>query len=220
MEIEVWSDVVCPFCYLGKRHLAAALEEFEHGDEVTVTWRSFQLDPTTQPGEPGSSAVRLSEKYGMPLADARANQERLRASGAEVGADFRWDLERPDNTGDAHRFLHLVGDLAPEHRDAAVERLFRAHFTDGLLLSDHQVLADLGQEFGIDRDVVLTALAGDAYRDGVEADLAQARAYGINGVPFFVLDSAYGVSGAQPVEVLVSAMQQAWDARSGTTTKA
>lgn len=212
MKIEVWSDVVCPFCYLGKRHLDAALEEFEHRDEVTVGWRSFLLDPTTVPGDPGSSAERLTKKYGMSLADAQANQARLAASGAEVGIDFRWDLERPDNTVDAHRFAHLVRESAPEHADAVTERLFRAHFTEGLLLSDHQVLADLGEEFGLARTVVLDALVGDAHRDEVDADLAQARAYGISGVPFFVLDGAYGVSGAQPVEVLVSALQQAWDA--------
>jgi len=212
MEIEVWSDVVCPFCYLGKRHLAAALAEFEHRDEVTVTWRSFLLDPTTEPGEPGSSVERLTKKYGMPLVDAQANQERLRASGAEVGIDFRWDLERPDNTIDAHRFAHLVRATVPDQADAVTERLFRAHFTEGLLLSDHNVLADLGAEFGVDRTVVLETLAGDAYRDAVEEDLAQARAYGISGVPFFVLNGAYGVSGAQPVAVLSSALQQAWDA--------
>ncbi|HIT74570.1 MAG TPA: DsbA family oxidoreductase [Candidatus Avipropionibacterium avicola] len=212
MKIEVWSDVVCPFCFLGRKNLQAALGQYEHADEVSVHWRSFQLDPSAEPGEPGSTAAGLAAKYQMPIAEAEANQDRLRQSGAQVGIDFRWDLVRPDNTFDAHRLVHIVAERAPEQVDALVGRLFEAHFTEGAAVSDHEVLVGIAAELGIDADQVRAALAGDDGTEAVRQDLAQAQAYGISGVPFFVIDQAYGVSGAQPPEVLVAAMEQAREA--------
>lgn len=212
MLIEVWSDVVCPFCYLGKRHLTAALERFEHADEVEVRWRSFQLDPTATPGEQGSMAAGLAAKYGMSLAEAEANQANLRATGAEVGIDFRWDLTRPDTTIDAHRLRHLVTTQHPEAGDAVVEDLFRAHFTEGRLVSDQDELVEIAVGHGLDGEAVKAALSGDDGADAVQQDLAQARAYEITAVPFFVINQAVGVPGAQPPEVLLSALEQAWEA--------
>lgn len=217
MKIEVWSDVVCPFCFLGRKNLQAALGQYEHADEVSVHWRSFQLDPSAEPGEPGSTAAGLAAKYQMPIAEAEANQDRLRQSGAQVGIDFRWDLVRPDNTFDAHRLVHIVAERAPEQVDALVGRLFEAHFTEGAAVSDHEVLAGIAAELGIDADQVRAALAGDDGTEAVRQDLAQAQAYGISGVPFFVIDQAYGVSGAQPPEVLVAAMEQAREAAAAGT---
>lgn len=212
MLVEIWSDVVCPFCYLGKRNLTAALERFEHSDQVEVRWRSFQLDPTATPGEPGTMAEGLAKKYGMALEQAEANQENLRATGAEVGIDFRWDLTRPDTTIDAHRLRHVVTTHNPEAGDAVVEDLFRAHFTEGRLVSDHDELVEIAVGHGLDGEVVRTALSGDEGADVVQQDLAQARAYEISAVPFFVINQAVGVPGAQPPDVLLSALEQAWEA--------
>lgn len=212
MKLEVWSDVVCPFCYLGRKNLQAALVQYEHAGEVTVHWRSFQLDPTAEVGEPGSTAAGLAAKYQMPLAEAEANQERLKESGAKAGIDFRWDLVRPDNTFDAHRLAHIVAEHAPDRVDAVVDRLFAAHFTEGTAVSDHAVLVEIAVQEGIPEDVVRQALATDVGADAVRDDLAQARAYGISGVPFFVINEAYGVSGAQPPEVLVAALEEAREA--------
>ncbi len=213
MLIEVWSDVVCPFCALGRQNLKAALSTWEHADEAEVVWRSFQLDPTSGPaGEPGSGAAGLAAKYGMDLAEAEANQEQLRTKAAEVGLDFRWDLARPSNTFDAHRLAHIVAEVAPDKVDAVIERLFTGYFTQGIALSDQEALVELAVQIGLPADQVREGLAGDAGADGVRQDIDQARAYGISGVPFFVIDGAYGVSGAQPPEVLVAAFTEAREA--------
>ena len=216
MLVEVWSDLVCPFCAIGRKNLQIALEGYDHADEVTVRWRSFQLDPTPGvAGEPGSMAAGLAKKYGMSLAEAEANQEQLRQSAAQVGLDFRWDLVRPSNTFDAHRLAHIVGELAPDRADAVVDGLFTGYFTEGAALTDHQVLVEIAVQAGVPAAEVRTALAGDAGTDGVQEDLAQARAYGISAVPFFVIDQTYGVSGAQPPEVLTAAFEEAREAAAG-----
>lgn len=213
MLIEVWSDVVCPFCALGRQNLKAALASWEHADEAEVVWRSFQLDPSSGPaGEPGSGAAGLAAKYGMELAEAEANQEQLRIKAADVGLDFRWDLARPSNSFDAHRLVHIVAEIAPDKVDAVVGRLFTGHFTEGMALTDHEALVDIAAQEEIPADQVREGLAGDAGAEGVNHDIAQARAYGISGVPFFVINQAYGVSGAQPPEVLVAAFTEAREA--------
>lgn len=213
MLIEVWSDVVCPFCALGRQNLKTALGTWEHADEAEVVWRSFQLDPAAgEAGVPGSGAAGLATKYGMDLAEAEANQAQLRTKAAEVGLDFRWDLARPSNTFDAHRLAHIVAEVALDKVDAVIERLFTGYFTEGVALSDQEALVDIAVQEGIPADQVREALAGDAGAEGVNHDIAQARAYGISGVPFFVINQAYGVSGAQPPEVLVAALTEAREA--------
>lgn len=208
MRIDVWSDVVCPFCYLGKRRLESALSDFPHRDEVEVVWHSFELDPNaTTSSEP--LVELLSRKYQMSVADAQANQDRLTAQAAAEGLEFHLDQAQHGNTFDAHRLIHLAADRGVQ--DAVKERFLRGYFTERLAISDHDTLVRLAVEVGLDEAEVRTVLDTEAYADAVRADESQARAYGISGVPFFVLDGKYGISGAQPMDVFADAIAQAWN---------
>lgn len=210
LRIDVWSDIACPWCYVGKRRLEAALARFPRRDAVTLVWRSFELDPagprTAEPG--GSIAARLARKYGTGLAQADLMLRRMTATAAADGIDMRFDRLRPGNTFDAHRLLHR----AHEHgrQDALKERLFRAYFTDGEAIGDPGVLARLAGEAGLDVAEARDVLASDAHARDVRADEEQARRLGVTGVPFFVLGGRHGVSGAQPSDVLLTALATAW----------
>ncbi|HET8616059.1 MAG TPA: DsbA family oxidoreductase [Actinomycetales bacterium] len=209
MKVEIWSDVVCPWCYIGKRRFEAALERFAHSDDVEVVWHSFELDPTTErTGTPGGSTERLAEKYGISLDEVRKMQQRVTDAAAGEGLDFQLDRAVPANTVDAHRVIHL----AARHglQGAMKERLLRAHFTEGESVGEADTLVRLAVEVGLDGDDVRSVLAGDELVDDVRRDEAEARALGITGVPFFVIDRTYGVSGAQPSELLLEALQTAW----------
>lgn len=210
MKIDIWSDVVCPFCWLGKRHLEQALETFPHREQVQIVWRSFQLDPTAPAVSDLTTPQMLASKYGMSLEQAQASQERLERQAASVGLEYHLATTPVTNTFDAHRLLHLAaaegGDV-----DAVMERFMRGYFTENLPVGDHEVLVRLATEAGLHGRRVREVLAGDEFGDAVRADEQQARAYGARGVPFFVLAGAVGVSGAQPVEVFERALQQAWD---------
>lgn len=214
VKVDIWSDVVCPWCYIGKRRFEAALDRFTHRAEVRVTWRSFELDPNAQPSpdNPGDYAARLARKYGVPLDHARLMIERVVSAAAEEGLDFRFDLARQGNTFDAHRLLHL-GSAQGVQNDLK-ERLDHGTFTEGLAVSDHQALTEVATEVGLDEIQVKEVLTSDMYADAVRADEAQARAYGITAVPFFVIDDKFGVAGAQDPEVMLGALEQAWQARS------
>ncbi|MDQ6838545.1 MAG: DsbA family oxidoreductase [Actinomycetota bacterium] len=213
MKVEIWSDVVCPWCYIGKRRFEAAVTRFAHGDEVDLVWRSFELDVSAPPStvEQGPYAERLAAKYGCSVAEARAMIDNMTAAAAREGLDFRFDLTRPGNSFDAHRLLHL----ALEHgcQDLLKERLDRATFTDGSPTSDHGALRTLAVEVGLPEADVDAVLSSERYGEAVRADEAQARAYGINGVPFFVVDGRYGISGAQPADVVLQTLEQAWSER-------
>jgi len=217
MKVEIWSDVVCPWCYIGKRRFEAALARFAHRDEVELVWRSFELDASSPPSasEQGSYAARLAEKYRTSPAQAQQMLDTMTATAAEEGLDFRFDLARPGNTFDAHRLLHLA--LAHGLQDALKERLDRGTFSEGLACSDHDALTAVAVEVGLPEAEVREVLDGDRYADAVRADEAQAGAYGISGVPFFVVDGRYGISGAQGADLLLSALDQAWSERSPLT---
>jgi predicted DsbA family dithiol-disulfide isomerase len=217
MRVDIWSDVVCPWCYIGKRRFEAALARFPHRDEVRVVWRSFELDPSAppSPGEPGDYAAHLAAKYGTTRVHAQQMIDNVTAIAATEGLGFRFDLARRGNTFDAHRLLHL--GLEKGVQDELKERLDHETFTAGLAVSDHEELTRVAVDVGLDRADVTRALASDLYADAVRADEAQARAYGIHGVPFFVVDGRYGVSGAQPPDVLAGVLQRAWDERSPLT---
>jgi predicted DsbA family dithiol-disulfide isomerase len=210
MDVEIWSDVVCPWCYIGKRRFERALDAFEHREEVRVTWRSFQLDPQAPLTSDGDPVDRLAAKYGMSRATAEAAQARVTASAATEGLDFHLDLARSGNTFDAHRLIHLAHSVGKQ--DAIKERLMAAYFVEGAAIGEHDVLTRLAVEVGLDESAVRTVLDGDAFAGDVRHDELDARRLGITGVPFFVLDRAYGVSGAQPSEMLLAALQQAWTA--------
>jgi predicted DsbA family dithiol-disulfide isomerase len=208
MKVDIWSDVVCPFCYIGKRRLEEALEAFAHRDEVEVVWHSFQLDPAAPAIAQGRTVDKLAAKYGMTLEQAVAAQESLAANAATVGLDFNWQETKSGNTFDAHRLIHFAATLG--RADAMKERLLRAFFTEGEQIGDREVLVRLAGEAGLDEDQAEAVLESDRHADDVRADIAQAQAYGIRGVPFFVIDGKYGISGAQPTELFSQALDQAW----------
>jgi predicted DsbA family dithiol-disulfide isomerase len=208
MKVEIWSDVVCPWCYIGKRRFESALAQFEHRDQVEVIWRSFQLDPRApQHGEQKTTAM-LAQKYGVSVEQALKMQERVSTLAAEEGLEYHLDQTRHENTFDAHRLLHLAAERGLQGQ--AEERFFRAHFTEGKALGNNEMLAQLAAEVGIAEDDARAVLDGDAYADAVRADIRRARMFGIQGVPFFAVDEQYGVSGAQPAEVLQEVLEQAW----------
>jgi predicted DsbA family dithiol-disulfide isomerase len=204
VKIEIWSDVVCPWCYIGKRRLERALRDFDAADQVEVTWRSFQLNPDFPAGTAVPTPDYLASRFGPQAQEVTG---RVAFLGAGVGLNLRFENTLTVNTFDAHRVLHLAADagLAGE----AKERLLHAHFTEGADLSDHQTLARLAGEAGVPPDRARAMLASDEYADAVRADIDEARALGANGVPFFVIDRKYGISGAQPAEVFLRALQQA-----------
>ncbi len=208
MNVEIWSDIACPWCYIGKRRFERALAEFEHRDAVSVEWRSFELDPRAPQRHAEPQAVLLARKYGTTVAQADAMNARMTAEAAKEGLTFRLDRTQVGNTFDAHRLLHLAADRGG--RDALVERLFAAYLSEGEALGEHEVLVRLAAEVGLDTDEVRTTLESDGYAAAVREDEARAHSLGISGVPYFVADGRYGVSGAQPSEVLVEALTQAW----------
>ncbi len=210
LRVDVWSDIACPWCYVGKRRFEAALARFEHRDEVEVVWRSFELDPTaprTLP-EPVDYAGRLAKKYGTSTAQAAEMIRNMAATAAKDGLTMRFDKARPGNTFDAHRLLHLAKSRGLQ--DAVKERFFRAYQCEGEAIGDHETLTRLAVEAGLDRDEVRAVLAGDAWADEVRADEEEARVNGIRGVPFFVFAERYAVSGAHPAESLAKVLAEAW----------
>ncbi len=211
MNVEIWSDIACPWCAVGKRRFERALADFEHADEVTVTFRSFELDPDAPPAREGSTAENLAKKYGTSLEQALAMNQRMTETAAGDGLDFRFDLARGGNTFDAHRLLHLAA--AHGRQPELKERLMRAYLGEGELMSDHAALARLAAEAGLPEDEVRDTLATDRYAAEVREDEATARGLGISAVPFFVVDRAFGAAGAQPPEVLGELLQRAWVAR-------
>jgi predicted DsbA family dithiol-disulfide isomerase len=208
MKVDIWSDVVCPFCYIGKRRLEEALGSFAHRDDVEVVWHSFQLDPAAPAIAEGRTVEKLATKYGMTLEQAVAAQESLAANAATVGLQFNWQETKSGNTFDAHRLIHFAATQG--RADAMKERLVRAFFTEGEQIGDRDVLVRLACEAGVDEQQAREVLESGAHADEVRADIAQAQAYGIRGVPFFVIDGKYGISGAQPTELFSQALGQAW----------
>lgn len=208
MQVEVFSDVVCPFCYIGKRRLEEALSTFPHADAVTVTYRSFQLDPSTPKDATGTLDEMLAAKYGQSIEQARAMNQRVTDMAATVGLDFHLDRAHPANTFDAHRLLHLAA--AEGKQEQLKERLLRGYFSEGKRVSDHNELSAIAIAAGLDAERVHEVLAGDEFADEVLADIDLARGFGATGVPFFVFDRKYGVSGAQETAVFTDVLERAW----------
>jgi predicted DsbA family dithiol-disulfide isomerase len=194
------------------------LARFAHRDEVELVWRSFEFDVSAPPSsaEQGTYAARLASKYGCSVIEAaQVMIDNMTVTAAQEGLDFRFDLARPSNTFDAHRLLHLA--LEHGRQDELKERLDRATFTEGSPASDFSALRALATEVGLPEIEVDAVLTSDRYCDAVRADEAQARAYGISGVPFFVIDGRYGISGAQPADAVLHALDRAWSERSPLT---
>jgi predicted DsbA family dithiol-disulfide isomerase len=210
LRVDVWSDVACPWCYVGKRRFEAAIARMPSPADVEVVWRSFQLDPKAPrvARAKTSYAERLAKKYSATLDQANAMIARMTSVAAGEGLTFRFDRVKPGNTFDAHRLLHLARERGVQ--GAVKERLMRGYFTDGESLGDRQTLARLAGEAGLEPDEVGRVLAGDAYADAVRADEEEAAQLGIHAVPFFGIGGVYAVSGAQPVDLLHGALAQAW----------
>jgi len=209
MRIDIWSDVVCPWCYVGKRRFERALAAFEHRDQVQVVHRSFQLNPAAPIGVTASRREGLKAKYRLSDSDVQALDVKMQQTAAAEGLEFHMDAAgRTGNTGDAHRVLHLAADRGLQ--DSVIERFFRAYFTEQRSLFDPAALVALAAEAGLDAAEVERVLAGDAYADAVTRDVAEARTLGATGVPFFVVDGRLGISGAQPTEVFANALTRAW----------
>ena len=205
MKIEIWSDVVCPWCYIGKRRFERALGEFEHAGEVEIEWRSFQLNPDAPAGQAIPTLDYLAQRFGP---EAKAMVGRVADLARADGLELNFDRALTVNTLSAHRGIHLATERSVA--SAAEERLMRAHFTEGADLSDPEVLASLLGEVGLDPDRVRAVLDGAEYADAVQADAEEAQALGANGVPFFVIDRKYGISGAQPADVFLHALRTAY----------
>ncbi len=211
MRVDIWSDVVCPWCYLGKRRFETALGAFEHASEVEIRWRAFELDPHAPSVRDGDQAARLASKYGLSVEQARAAQDRLTALAAAEGLHYRLNRTRPGNTFDAHRLIHLAGDRGCQ--DEVKERLLAAYLCEGQAIGDTAVLLAEATASGLDSAEVTELLEGDAYAREVRADEMEAREREITGVPFFLIDGTFGIPGAQDEDTMLMILRRAWARR-------
>ena len=211
LTVEVWSDIACPWCYIGKRRFATALAGFAFRDQVEVTWRSYELSPGTPTGPGRPEIDALSEHKGIPR--DRVEQMFAQVTSVAAGEGLAYDFERTlsANTFDGHRLVHLAATVGGSVlAEAVLEALFSAHFEHGADLGDPETLVRIVSGAGVDAALVRATLAGDDFSDAVRADEAEARAIGVTGVPFFVVDRRIGVSGAQPAEVFTQLLEQGW----------
>jgi predicted DsbA family dithiol-disulfide isomerase len=211
MKVEIWSDVVCPFCYIGKRRFEKALETFSNKEQVEIIWRSFQLDPNTR-SNPGKSVIEsLAEKKGLTLAQSQQMHAQVTTMAKEVGLDYQMDKAVIANTFDAHRLSLLAAKQGLQ--DKMEERLFAAYFTEGKDIANKEILVALAKEVGMDETDVRNMLQSNSYSDKVQDDILEAQQVGVRGVPFFVFDNKYAVSGAQPTNVFTQVLSKVWEER-------
>ncbi len=210
LRVDVWSDIACPWCYVGKRRLEAALATFPHSNDVEVAWRAFELDPTA-PRERDRTpyAERLAQKYGSSLAQAQEMITRMVDVAQADGLDFDFERIRPGNTFDAHRVLHLAAERRVQ--GAVKERFLRGYLTEGEPIGDPETLVRLASSAGLDADEVRAVLTSDRFGAEVRVEEGRATELGIRGVPFFMVGGRYAASGAQPANVLLGALTQAWN---------
>jgi predicted DsbA family dithiol-disulfide isomerase len=211
MDVEIWSDIACPWCYVGKKRFEAALASFAHADQVTVTWRSFELDPDAPADRGLPHAELIAQKYGRSLEEVAAMDDRLTQVAAAEGIDMHLSQARSGNTFDGHRLIHLA--RAHGRAEELKERLFRAYFTDGELIADHDALLRAAQDVGLPEAEVREVLLTERFAEDVRDDELTARAAGISAVPCFVIDRKYGASGAQPPEELLRFLEHGWSQR-------
>lgn len=209
VKIEVWSDFVCPFCYIGKRRLEQALEPFPHREDVEIVFRSFELDPNAPNETPLTIHEIIANKYGISLEEAKRANADIGRQAEAVGLTFRFDTMKPTNTFDAHRLAQYANEKG--RLQDVVERLFYAYFTESKRISDRNVLLAIAEAAGLDRTEAEEVLASGRYTQEVRRDEEEAAALGVRGVPFFVLNRKYAISGAQPVEVFRRALEKVWE---------
>jgi len=208
MKIEIWSDVVCPFCYIGKRKFESALAQFENSNKIEVTWKSFQLDPNTKFKEGNTIYDNLADSKGWTVDYAKNVTKQVVEMAKAEGLEFNFDKAIPANTFNAHRLIHLAANH--KLQEQAEEALFKAYFIEGKNVEDTQTLISIGLLIGLSQDDLKKLFAGEAYTNDVENDIYEARQVGVKGVPFFVVDRKYAISGAQPVDVFLKTMERAW----------
>lgn len=206
MRIEIWSDVVCPWCYIGKRRMETALADFPHANQVEIVWRSFQLDPSAPDAPIETVSEYLGRKYGGGAEAGRTMIDRTTALASAEGMTWRQHESLRVGTQDAHRLLHAAGDRRGELKEA----LLHAYFAEAQNVADHDTLTRIATDVGLDEVLVKEVLTSDRHADEVEADIRQAAAYGATGVPFFVIDQKFGLSGAQPVDTFRQVLDRAW----------
>jgi len=209
MKVEIWSDVMCPFCYIGKRKFEAALNTFPQKDFIQVVWRSFELNPNLKYQPERDAFSYIAEIKGQTREWSVKVHDTMTKSAKSVGLEYNFDKAKITNSFDAHRVIQLAKKY--QMTDEVEERFFKAYLTDGELMSDHKTLVRLAAEVGLSTEEVTTVLKTDKYAEEVRNDVAEARRLGINGVPFFVLDQKYGVSGAQDTSVFTQTLQKAFD---------
>lgn len=213
MKIEVWSDFVCPFCYIGKRRLEEALGQFAHKDQVEVEYKSFELDPDAAKDTDKSIHELLASKYGMSVEEAKQTNEGVGQQAASVGLTYNFDTMKSTNTFDAHRLAKFAKTKGKEAE--VTEKLLYAYFTESKHIGHHETLAEIAESVGLDRQEALDVLADHtAYEADVRNDQSIARQYGISGVPYFVINQKYAISGAQPTEAFTGALEQIWQEES------
>jgi len=214
VKVEIWSDVACPWCHIGKRRFEAALDRFEHRDQIELEWKSFELDPSAQSqgadgaADEGDYADRLARKYGTGRAGAQEMLNTMTATAAAEGLNFHFEKAIKTNTFDAHQVIHLAGERGVQ--DPVKERLLRGYFSEGAAVGDRRVLTQLGSEAGLDAAEVQAALEDQRYAAAVREDEAEASRLGISAVPFFVVNRKYGIAGAQPADQILEVLEQAW----------
>ena len=210
MKVEIWSDIMCPFCYIGKRHFEAALKQFAHASEIKVEWHSFQLDPEIpKQGVEGKNVYEyLAQRKGMSIEQSVKMHEGVVNMAKAAGLDYHFEKAVVANSFDAHKLIQLA--KTKNLGDAAEERLFSAYFTEGKNFGKHQTLIELGKEIGLQENDIKQALNSDDFARRVNEDIQEAAQLGIRGVPFFVFNRKYGVSGAQPVDVFVKTLEQSF----------
>lgn len=208
MKIEIWSDYVCPFCYIGKRRLETALKQFAHQNEVVIEYRSFELNPQASMYSGKNMHQMLSEKHGISIEQAKKANAELGQQAALMGLVYNFDQMKPTNTFDAHRLTQYAKSVGKD-KDLS-EKLFYSYYTGSKLISDHDTLADIAESVGMNRDESMAILRDSSkYANDVRSDEATAKQLGITGAPFFVIDRKYAISGAQPTEVFIDALNQA-----------
>ncbi|GAB2688765.1 DsbA family oxidoreductase [Mucilaginibacter koreensis] len=208
MKIEIWSDIQCPFCYIGKRRFEQALTEFEHRDEVDIQWKSFQLNPDLVTNTNININEYLAEAKGWTIDYAAQLNQQVTEMAAEVGLEYHMDDAVVANTFTAHQFAHAADENGKGNE--AQELLFKAYFHEGKNIADTNVLIDIGEQLNLNTDTLRKDLAENIYADAVRRDMYEAQVLNIRGVPFFVLNDKYAVSGAQPSAVFLQALEKAY----------
>jgi protein disulfide-isomerase len=216
LKIQIWSDVMCPYCYIGKRRIENALEKFEHKENVEIEWKSFELDANFPQQSNENIVDHLAKKYQKDTTWAKEMMDNMTQNAKNSGLDFHFEKAILANSHNAHRLLHL----AKNHNlgDALKEQLLKAYLTDGKNVNDFETLSLLGQQVGLNKEETETVLNSDTFSKEVKQDIATAREIGVQGVPFFVFDNKYAISGAQPVETFTQTLEKAWQEGEFTST--